>query len=107
MEFIMAVLDSTALDARNPRKKSFHQIFEEKIKQKLVFKRSKTVCFFLLFLVIIVIKEWSILAIRNLCENNMENQQIIRQLTKVGDSNSDTIKEFNLDLGSLRINPTE
>lgn len=61
-----------------------------------------------LFLIyFIVIKEWSILAIRNLCEDNMENQQIIRQLTKVGDSKSDTIKEFNLDLGSLRINPNE
>lgn len=37
----------------------------------------------------------------------MENQQIISQLTKVGDSTSDTVKEFNLDLGSLRINPNE
>ncbi|XP_031633110.1 ataxin-10 [Contarinia nasturtii] len=72
MEFLIAVLDSTALDARNP-----------------------------------LIKEWSILAIRNLCENNMENQEIIRQLTKVGDSKSDILKEFNLDLGSLRINPNE
>lgn len=53
----------------------------------------------------LVIKEWSILAIRNLCENNLENQTIIRQLSKVGDSKSDIIKEFNLDLGSLRINP--
>lgn len=52
-----------------------------------------------------VIKEWSILAIRNLCENNVENQQIISQLTKVGDANSDILKELNLDMGSLRINP--
>lgn len=53
-----------------------------------------------------VVKEWSILAIRNLCENNLENQQMIRELTKVGDANnSDILKEFNLDLGSLRINP--
>ncbi|XP_055315990.1 ataxin-10 [Sitodiplosis mosellana] len=70
MEFLVAVLDSTALDARNP-----------------------------------LIKEWSILAIRNLCEGNAENQEIIRQLTKVGDSKSDIISEFYLDLGSLRINP--
>lgn len=52
-----------------------------------------------------MIKEWSILAIRNLCEGNAENQEIIRQLTKVGDTKSDIIKELNLDLGSLRINP--
>lgn len=53
-----------------------------------------------------VIKEWSILAIRNLCENNPENQQIVRQMTKVGDAeNSDILKELNLDMGSLRINP--
>lgn len=53
-----------------------------------------------------MIKEWSILAIRNLCENNLENQQIVRQLSKVGDAkNSDVLKEFNIDLGSLRINP--
>lgn len=51
-----------------------------------------------------VIKEWSILAIRNLCENNAENQQIIRQLSKVGDAeNSDILKELNIDMGSLRI----
>lgn len=37
----------------------------------------------------------------------MENQQIISQLTKVGDSTSDTVQEFNLDLGSLRINPNQ
>lgn len=53
-----------------------------------------------------MIKEWSILAIRNLCENNAENQQIIRQLTKIGDAdNSDILKELNMDMGSLRIGP--
>lgn len=52
-----------------------------------------------------VIKEWSILAIRNLCEGNVENQQLIASLTKVGDAdNSDILKEFNIDLGSMRIN---
>lgn len=54
-----------------------------------------------------MIKEWSIFAIRNLCENNAENQRIIHQLTKVGDTKSDIIEELNLDLGSLRINPNK
>ncbi len=50
-------------------------------------------------------KEWSILAIRNLCEGNMENQQLVASLTKVGDAdNSEILKEFNIDLGSMRIN---
>ncbi|KAJ6641082.1 Ataxin-10 [Pseudolycoriella hygida] len=72
MEIMMAVLDCTHMDARNP-----------------------------------LIKEWSILAIRNLCEGNMENQQLIASLTKVGDAdNSDILKEFNIDLGSMRINPS-
>jgi len=54
-----------------------------------------------------VIKEWSILAIRNLCEGNVENQELIASLTKVGDAdNSDILKEFNIDLGSMRINPS-
>lgn len=53
----------------------------------------------------LVIKEWSILAIRNLCEGNLENQQLVAGLTKVGDAdNSDILKEFNIDLGSMRIN---
>ncbi|KAG4076744.1 hypothetical protein HA402_002031 [Bradysia odoriphaga] len=52
-----------------------------------------------------LIKEWSILAIRNLCEGNMENQQLVANLTKVGDAdNSEILKEFNIDLGSMRIN---
>lgn len=54
-----------------------------------------------------MIKEWSILAIRNLCEGNTENQQLIAGLTKVGDAdNSEILKEFNIDLGSMRINPS-
>lgn len=51
-----------------------------------------------------VIKEWSILAIRNLCEDNLENQKIIQQLTKVGDAkSSDSVSELNLDMGLLRV----
>lgn len=50
-----------------------------------------------------VIKEWSILAIRNLCEDNDENQEMIRNLTKVGDAENPLLKEFGLDTGTLRI----
>lgn len=94
MDFIVTVLDSTTLDARNPCKihLSSEWIF--------TLTNRNSFCF-------AVIKEWSILAIRNLCENNMENQQMIGQLTKVGDSTSDTVKEFNLEMGSMRINPNQ
>lgn len=69
MNILLAVLNCTNVDARNP-----------------------------------LIKEWGVLAIRNLCWRCPENQAVIRQLTKVGDAdNSDLLKEFNLDLGSMRI----
>lgn len=91
MDIIMAVLDATSVDARNPCKYSTDNILSGNV------RTNSTPVF-------AVIKEWSILAIRNLCENNQENQTIIRQLTKVGDAdNSDILKELNLDLGSLRI----
>ena len=50
-----------------------------------------------------MIREWSILAIRHFCEDNLENQEIIANLTKLGDADNDILKEFNLDMGSLRI----
>ncbi|CAO1357812.1 unnamed protein product [Diamesa hyperborea] len=50
-----------------------------------------------------LIKEWSILAIRNLCEDNDENQEMIRNLTKVGDAENPLLKEFGLDTGTIRI----
>lgn len=51
-----------------------------------------------------VIKEWSILAIRNLCEGNSENQKLIRQLNKIGDDNkSSVLKEFDSETGMMRI----
>lgn len=57
-----------------------------------------------LLILIPVIKEWSILAIRNLCEDNNENQEMIRNLTKVGDAENPLLKEFGLDTtGTLRI----
>ncbi|CRK93464.1 CLUMA_CG007000, isoform A [Clunio marinus] len=50
-----------------------------------------------------LIKEWSILAIRNLCDDNLENQEIVRQLTKVGDAENPVLKELGLESGMLRI----
>lgn len=50
-----------------------------------------------------LIKEWSILAIRNLCEENLENQEIVRQLTRLGDAENPVLKEFGVDSGVFRI----
>lgn len=50
-----------------------------------------------------LIKEWSILAIRNLCERNMENQDIVRQLTRVGDASNPIVQEFGIESGVFRI----
>lgn len=50
-----------------------------------------------------LIKEWSILAIRNLCEENLENQEIVRQLTKVGDAPNPVLNEFGLENGVFRV----
>lgn len=69
MDILLAVLNCTSVDARNP-----------------------------------LIKEWSVLAIRNLCEGCAENQAIVRGLMKVGDvDNSAVLKEFDMDMGSMRI----
>lgn len=50
-----------------------------------------------------MIKEWSILAIRNLCEDNPENQEIVQNMTKVGDAENPLLKEMGLESGVLRI----
>lgn len=50
-----------------------------------------------------LIKEWSVLAIKNLCENNYENQEIVRNLTKLKNVENPVLKEFGLDLNTLRI----
>ena len=50
-----------------------------------------------------LIKEWSILAIRNLCEDNVENQEIVRNMTKVGNAENPVLNEFQLDDGIFRI----
>lgn len=54
-----------------------------------------------------LIKEWSILAIRNMCENCPGNQEMISSMSKVGDATNDVLKELNLSLGSLRIQPNQ
>lgn len=48
-------------------------------------------------------KEWSIVAIRNLCDGCLENQEFIKGLTKIGDASNDLVKELSLEMGSLRI----
>lgn len=48
-------------------------------------------------------KEWSIVAIRNLCDQCKENQEFVRNLSKVGDASNNLLKELNLEMGSLRI----
>lgn len=50
-----------------------------------------------------LIKEWSIVAIRNLCEDNLENQEIVRNSTKVGDAENPISKEMGLESGMVRI----
>uniref|UniRef100_A0A336MVT8 Ataxin-10 n=1 Tax=Culicoides sonorensis TaxID=179676 RepID=A0A336MVT8_CULSO len=60
MDILLAILDCTNVDARNP-----------------------------------LIKEYSIWAIRNACENNPENQQIVASLTKVGNVKSDVVSEIS------------
>lgn len=50
-----------------------------------------------------LIKEWSILAIRNLCEGNLENQELVNSLTKVGDVANSLLNEMGLESGMLRI----
>lgn len=50
-----------------------------------------------------VMREWSILAIRNACFKCPEAQQVIAQLTLQGAAPNDLLSELNLDLGALRI----
>lgn len=50
-----------------------------------------------------LIKEWSVIAIRNLCEDNVENQKIIENLAKIKNVENPVVKELGLDVGTLRI----
>lgn len=56
--------------------------------------------------------QWVILAIRNLCENNLENQKIIAGLHKEGTVSSALVEEMGLtlhddDKGGIRIVPLD
>ena len=42
--------------------------------------------------------QWTIFALRNLCENNPENQAIIRNCNKIGIVDSAIIREMGLTL---------
>jgi Spinocerebellar ataxia type 10 protein domain len=53
-----------------------------------------------------VIKEWTILVIRNICDENQENQKFIASLTKMGPSKNSILEEFMEDSGVLRIKPS-
>ncbi|XP_041764446.1 ataxin-10 [Anopheles merus] len=48
-----------------------------------------------------LIKEWSILAIHNLCDDNLENQQFIAGLKKLGDAENSLLTEYKS--GTIRI----
>lgn len=50
-----------------------------------------------------LIKEWSILAIRNLCDDNLENQKYVASLTKIGDTESSLQFDYNGTGGTIRI----
>ncbi|XP_055532179.1 ataxin-10 [Wyeomyia smithii] len=50
-----------------------------------------------------LMKEWTILAIRNLCEENIENQKLIASLSKVGDAENSLLSEYNAEGGTIRI----
>lgn len=52
-----------------------------------------------------MIREWSILAIRNLCEDNLENQKIIENLNKLGDAKNSIVTKRKD--GTIRIKSSE
>lgn len=42
--------------------------------------------------------QWVVLAIRNLCENNLENQAVIASMTRKGTVDSSVLREMGLTL---------
>ncbi|XP_041449216.1 ataxin-10 isoform X1 [Drosophila obscura] len=50
-----------------------------------------------------LMREWSILAIRNACINCPDAQHIVAGLTMQGSAPNDLLSELNLDMGALRI----
>ncbi|KAN0034372.1 hypothetical protein ACTFIV_000878 [Dictyostelium citrinum] len=45
------------------------------------------------------IKEWSVFAIRNLCEDNIENQNLIESLKIKGVASNDELKDLGIEVG--------
>ncbi|XP_055917426.1 ataxin-10 [Eupeodes corollae] len=54
-----------------------------------------------------LIKEWSILAIRNACYDCPEIQQMISELTETGVAPNQLLTELNIEMGALRIQPKD
>lgn len=90
---IPLLLDCCNIDARNPRKCNWILLFFS--------------FFFLLSFVFVrfsidnfyaVILQWTILALRNLCEGNPENQEIIGNCEKTGVPNNPALQEMGLTL---------
>ena len=95
-QLMPALFECTNMDARNPCK----------LNKEINFNCfTRFFFFFFGFCSYVVMKEWSILAIRNACIGCPEIQQVIANLTQQGPAQNDILTELNLDLGSLRINP--
>lgn len=47
---------------------------------------------------LLVIIQWCILAIRNICDGNIENKKVIASLHQEGTVSSDTLKEMGITL---------
>lgn len=76
------------MDARNPC-----------ILLKYVYVLSFTILLTLYFLNSLpVIIQWAVLAVRNMCNNNVENQKIIASLTQQGTVSSAALQEMGLTL---------
>ena len=45
-----------------------------------------------------LILQWTILAIRNLCENNLENQDLIRSMDKKGEVNKNVMDGIGIQI---------
>ena len=48
-----------------------------------------------------MITQWVVVAIRNLCQDNVENQDVVAKLDKKGQMNKDLLKESGLDIHGL------
>ncbi|XP_058467718.1 ataxin-10 isoform X2 [Malaya genurostris] len=47
--------------------------------------------------------QWTILTIRNLCEENVENQKFIASLSKIGDADNTIVTDYTSGGGTIRI----